>query len=77
MIMHFIGIEINSNIAAAVAIAMGVGIDAELYFLYRFREEFEQTKDFEGSLISGFVKIFRALIYSHLAKADRNDAYNR
>jgi len=61
------GIEINSNVTTSAAIAMGVGIDAEVYFLYRFREEFRKTKDFKNSLISGFTKIRKALIFSHFS----------
>jgi len=67
MVMHFSGIEMNSNITTAMAMAMGVGIDAELYFLFRFREEFFKSGDFEGSLVAGFTKIRKALIFSHLA----------
>ena len=53
--------------ASSMAIAMGIGIDAEIYFLYRFREEYAVTKDFYQSLTLGFTKIRKGLIFSHLA----------
>lgn len=66
-IMCISGIEINSNITSGMAIAMGMGIDAEIYFLYRFREEFGEANDFKASLVLAFKKIRKALIFSHLS----------
>lgn len=64
---EFLGIEINSNITSAMAIAFGVGIDAEIYFLYRFKEELKAVGDFKEALMIGFTKIRGALIFSHVA----------
>ena len=50
-----------------MAIATGVGIDAEIYLLYRFREEFARLKDFKEALVVAFTKIRKGLIFSHLA----------
>ena len=66
-VVYILGIEINSNTTAGMAISMGVGIDAEIYFLYRFREEYARLKDFREALVQGFTKIRMALIYSHSA----------
>ena len=66
-IVNILGIEINSNTTAGMAIAMGVGIDAEIYFLYRFREEFARINNFREALILGFTKIRKGLIFSHFA----------
>lgn len=66
-VMYLTGIEINSNTTTAMAIAMGVGIDAEIYFLYRFREEYAKSKEFRTSLISAFTKILSAIIFSNAA----------
>ena len=67
MIMYLSGIEMNSNATTSAAILMGVGVDAEIYYLFRFWEEFKKTKDFKRSLISGFSKIRQAIIFSNLA----------
>jgi uncharacterized protein len=66
-IISALGIEMNSNTVSSMAIAMGIGIDAEIYFLYRFREEFSKVTDFRQALIQGFSKIRKGLIFSHLA----------
>ena len=67
-VVYLLGIEINSNTTAGMAIAMGVGIDAEVYFLFRFREEFGKvTTDFREALVSAFTKIRKGLIFSHFA----------
>ena len=49
------GIEMNSNACSSAAIIMGIGVDAEIYYLYRFKETFKMTKDFKQSLVSGLV----------------------
>jgi len=66
-VMYLSGIEINSNASTSVAMAMGVGIDAELYLLYRFREEFARDRDFNRAFIESFTKIRKALIFSHFS----------
>lgn len=66
-IIYISGIEVNSNATSSLAILMGVGVDAEMYYLFRFREEFKRTKDFTKSLITGFAEIRQALIFSNLA----------
>lgn len=67
MIVYFMGIEMNSNTVTSMAIATGVGIDAEIYLLYRFREEFAVLKDFREALVVSFTKIRKGLIYSHFS----------
>jgi len=66
-LIYFSGIEINSNISTSAAMAMGVGIDAEIYLLYRFREEFARLKNFKEAFIVSFSRIRKALIFSHLS----------
>jgi hypothetical protein len=66
-VMYLAGIEINSNVTTAMAIALGIGVDAEIYFLYRFREEFSRTKEFKTSLVLAFTRILIALIFSMAA----------
>jgi len=64
LFVHLSGVEINSNVTTGMAIAMGVGIDANIYFLYRFREEFALLKDFQKALVEGFTKIGIGLLFS-------------
>jgi len=66
-IMQVLGIEMNSNMTTALAIASGVGIDAEVYLLYRFREELLAGRPFGEALVSGFTLIRRALVASNAA----------
>lgn len=65
--MYLLGIELNSNASTALAIASGVGIDSEMYLLYRVREELRTNNNFQEALITGFVKVRKALIYSNFA----------
>ena len=66
-LIHLIGIEFNSNVTAALAIASGVGIDAEVYLLYRFREEFVKDGNFKRALFDGFTLVREPLIFSFTA----------
>jgi predicted RND superfamily exporter protein len=63
-LIHLIGIEFNSNVTAALAIASGVGIDAEVYLLYRFREEYPRDRDFHRALFDAFTLVREPLIFS-------------
>jgi predicted RND superfamily exporter protein len=67
LIVHIFGFEINSNTTTSMAIATGIGVDAEVYLLYRFREEFARLKDFRKALVEAFTRIRKGLIYSHLS----------
>jgi predicted RND superfamily exporter protein len=67
MLMHLIGIEFNSNVTAALAIASGVGIDAEVYLLYRFREEYPKHRDFRRALLDAFTLVREPLVFSFAA----------
>ena len=66
-LIHLIGIEFNSNVTAALAIASGVGIDAEVYLLYRFREEFTKDGNFKRALFDAFTLVREPLIFSFTA----------
>jgi len=66
-VINLLGIEINSNVTTSSAILMGIGIDAEIYFLYRFREEFMKSGKFNRSLIKSFSMIRKAIIFSTMA----------
>lgn len=66
-LIHLIGIEFNSNVTAALAIASGVGIDAEVYLLYRFREEYPKDGDFHRALFDAFTLVREPLIFSFSA----------
>ena len=66
-LIHLIGIEFNSNVTAALAIASGVGIDAEVYLLYRFREEYVKDGDFHRALFDAFTLVREPLIFSFTA----------
>ncbi len=66
-LIHLIGIEFNSNVTAALAIASGVGIDAEVYLLYRFREEYPKDGDFHRALFDAFTLVREPLIFSFTA----------
>ncbi len=63
-LIHLVGIEFNSNVTAALAIASGVGIDAEVYLLYRFREEYPKDRDFHRALFHAFTLVREPLIFS-------------
>ena len=66
-LIHLIGIEFNSNVTAALAIASGVGIDAEVYLLFRFREEYPKDRDFHRALFDAFTLVREPLIFSFTA----------
>ncbi|MEQ8660677.1 MAG: MMPL family transporter, partial [Gammaproteobacteria bacterium] len=66
-LVHLIGIEFNSNVTAALAIASGVGIDAEVYLLYRFREEYVRDGDFHRALFDAFTLVREPLVFSFSA----------
>lgn len=66
-LIHLLGIEFNSNVTAALAIASGVGIDAEVYLLYRFREQYVKDRDFHRALFDAFTLVREPLIFSFTA----------
>ena len=66
-LVYLIGIEFNSNVTAALAIATGVGIDAEVYLLYRFREEYVKDQEFSRALFDAFTLVREPLIFSFAA----------
>ena len=66
-LIHLIGIEFNSNVTAALAIASGVGIDAEVYLLYRFREEYVKDRNFHRALFDAFTLVREPLVFSFAA----------
>ncbi len=67
LLIHLIGIEFNSNVTAALSIASGVGIDAEVYLLYRFREEYAKDFDFHRAMFDAFTLVREPLIFSFAA----------
>ncbi len=67
MFIHLLGIEFNSNVTAALAIASGVGIDAEVYLLFRFREEYPKDRNFHRALFDAFTLVREPLIFSFTA----------
>lgn len=67
MLIHLMGIEFNSNVTTALAIASGVGIDAEVYLLYRFREEYPKHGDFRKALFDAFTLVREPLVFSFTA----------
>ena len=67
-VVWLIGIEFNSNVTSALAIASGgVGIDAEIYLLYRFREEYVKDHDFRRALYDAFTLLREPLVFSFSA----------
>lgn len=66
-LIYLLGIEFNSNVTAALAIASGVGIDAEVYLLYRFREEYPKDGDFRRALFDAFTLVREPLVFSFAA----------
>lgn len=64
VVLYAIGIEFNSNVSAALAIASGVGIDAEVYLLFRFREEYPKHGDFQKALFDAFTLVREPLMFS-------------
>ena len=66
-LIHVLGIEFNSNVTAALAIASGVGIDAEVYLLFRFREEYPKDRNFRRALFDAFTLVREPLIFSFVA----------
>lgn len=67
MLIHLLGIEFNSNVTAALAIASGVGIDAEVYLLFRFREEYPKDRNFHRALFDAFTLVREPLVFSFTA----------
>lgn len=66
-IIHWSGVEINSNTTTALAIAGGVGIDAEVYLLFRAIEEMRKGTPFREALVDAFVQIRRAMLASQVS----------
>lgn len=66
-LIHLLGIEFNSNVTAALAIASGVGIDAEVYLLFRFREEYPKDRNFHRALFDAFTLVREPLVFSFTA----------
>ena len=67
-LVYMIGIEFNSNVTSALSIASGgVGIDAEIYLLYRFREEYVKDHDFRRALYDAFTLLREPLVFSFSA----------
>ena len=67
LLIHLLGIEFNSNVTAALAIASGVGIDAEVYLLFRFREEYPKDRNFHRALFDAFTLVREPLNFSFTA----------
>lgn len=67
LLIDLIGIEFNSNVTAALSIASGVGIDAEVYLLYRFREEYQKDFNFHRAMLDAFTLVREPLIFSFAA----------
>jgi len=67
LLIHLLGIEFNSNVTAALAIASGVGIDAEVYLLFRFRDEYPKDRNFHRALFDAFTLVREPLIFSFTA----------
>jgi RND superfamily putative drug exporter len=62
-----LGIAIDSNMAIIVSMGFGVGIDAGIYLLFRFREEYQLSRDFSSALVKSFTTSGLAVFFSFSA----------
>ena len=65
-IMGFAGIPLDMMTITIAAIIVGIGVDDAIHYLYRFRHEFQETKDVKESVKNSHDTIGSALYFTSI-----------
>lgn len=63
-LMGLVGIPLDLMTITIAAIAIGIAVDNSIHYIYRFREEFEQSGDYTETLYTCHGSIGRAVLYT-------------
>jgi len=65
-LMGLINLPLDMMTITIAAIAIGIAVDNSIHYIYRFREEYESTKDYELSLYRAHDSIGRAIFFTSI-----------
>jgi predicted RND superfamily exporter protein len=65
-LMGLINLPLDMMTITIAAIAIGIAVDNSIHYIYRFREEYESTKDYELSLYKSHDSIGRAIFFTSI-----------
>ena len=65
-LMGLINLPLDMMTITIVAIAIGIAVDNSIHYIYRFREEYQSTKDYELSLYRSHDSIGRAIFFTSI-----------
>ena len=65
-LMGLINLPLDMMTITIAAIAIGIAVDNSIHYIYRFREEYESTKDYELSLYRSHDSIGRAIFFTSI-----------
>ena len=65
-LMGLINLPLDMMTITIAAIAIGIAVDNSIHYIYRFREEYESTKDYKLSLYRSHDSIGRAIFFTSI-----------
>ena len=65
-LMGLINLPLDMMTITIAAIAIGIAVDNSIHYIYRFREEYESTKDYKLSLYKSHDSIGRAIFFTSI-----------
>jgi predicted RND superfamily exporter protein len=65
-LMGLINLPLDMMTITIAAIAIGIAVDNSIHYIYRFREEYESTKNYELSLYKAHDSIGRAIFFTSI-----------
>ncbi|MDG2106928.1 MAG: MMPL family transporter [Gammaproteobacteria bacterium] len=65
-LMGLINLPLDMMTITIAAIAIGIAVDNSIHYIYRFREEYESTKDYKLSLYKSHNSIGRAIFFTSI-----------
>jgi predicted RND superfamily exporter protein len=65
-LMGLINLPLDMMTITIAAIAIGIAVDNSIHYIYRFREEYQSTKDYELSLYRSHDSIGRAIFFTSI-----------
>ena len=65
-LMGLINLPLDMMTITIAAIAIGIAVDNSIHYIYRFREEYESTKDYELALYRAHDSIGRAIFFTSI-----------
>jgi predicted RND superfamily exporter protein len=63
-VMGLAGIRLDMMTIMIAAITIGIAVDNAIHYIYRFREEFAQSRDYRESLYICHASVGRAIVYT-------------